>query len=462
MSPSPDEERAAEENRDRRGEQRYAERRPENGTPDRRGPGMTEQPVTEDEVEQYRDSPVGPLVRERRPPYRRESGQIAAVLLYQNGGHSVVWPNRRDDHDRPRLRAPYTVFEVLLGRNVTSFELALPAAGDAQFFDARAEVQWEVEEPHTVVMKRVWDVRELLHGELLLTLRQLSRRFRLTDAQRADEAVQEELAKGRFDLGRDLGLRLRIHVFIDLSDLVRQRKSERDDIDFDMSRDEARAEADRRKEAMERRLVRERAAELEAVLRRGQEAEIIHLMARNPAKEWEIREAIREQKREGQTDLINLFNRLLDTGHLERHDIGEQMFETLRLLRESGGAVIGGVADQVLLGQRPRRELEEGPTARRRREEPYGTDRADDREDFPDDRRGGYRDDRENRYGDDRGEPDRPPWDDEPRVYRPTRVESSAERDRDARRERADRDDEHGSTRRGSRPSADFDDWGDE
>ncbi|MEE1799285.1 MULTISPECIES: hypothetical protein [unclassified Streptomyces] len=495
MSPSPYEERSAEGNRDRRGEeqyaqwlheerprrrageqradgpregerrngeQRYGERRPEYGAPDRRGPDLTEQPVDGDEVEQYRDSPVGPLVRERRPPYRRESGQIAAVLLYQNGGHSVVWPDRRDDHDKPRLRPPYTVFEVLLGRNVTSFELALPAAGDAQFFDARAEVHWEVEEPHTVVMKRVWDVRELLHGELLLALRQLSRRFRLTDAQRADEAVQEELAKGRIDLGRDLGLRLRIHVFIDLSDVVRQRKSERDDIDFDMSRDEAQAEADRRKDAMERRLVRERAAELEAVFRRGQEAEIIHLMARNPAKEWEIREAIREQKREGQTDLINLFNRLLDTGHLERHDIGDQMFETLRLLRESGGAVLGGVTDQMLLGQRPRHELEEGPAARRRREEAPRAHRTDDGDGFGDDTRSGYRDDRANGYADDHGEPDRPPWDDEPRVYRPTRVESSAERDRDARRERADRDDEHGGARRGSRPSADFDDWGDE
>ncbi|MEV7866513.1 hypothetical protein AB0P17_10485 [Streptomyces sp. NPDC088124] len=468
-------------------ERRYEERSPGHGAPERGGVAVTSRPADDETVEQYKDGAVGPLLRERRPPYRQESGQVAAVLLYRNGGYSVVWPDRpRDDHDRPRLRTPYTVFEVLLGRNVTSFELALPAAGDAQFFDARAEVHWEVEEPYAVVMKRVWDVGELLHGELLAMLRQVSRRFRLTDAQRVDEAVQEELVRGRIDLGRDLGLRLRIHVFIDLSDPVRQRKGERDDIDFDMSRDEARAEADRRKEAMERRLVNERAAELEAVLRRGQEAEIIHFMARNPAKEWEIREAIRQEKREGQTDLINLFNRLLDTGHLERHDIGDQMFETLRLLRESGGAVIGGVSDQLLLGQRPRRELEEGRSPRRRREEPPRNGRADDWDTFDDDGRGdgrsdgprdgrdagrsdgrnggrgGHRDDREYGYGDDRGEPERPPWDDEPRVYRPTRVESSAERDRDARRERADREDERGSARRGSRPSADFDDWGDE
>jgi hypothetical protein len=448
------------------GDRRYADQPGALELPGRRGPGGRRT----DEPEQYRGSAVGPLVRERKPPYRRESGQIAAVLLYQNGGHSVVWPDRRDDHDKPVLRQAYTVFEVLLGQNVTTFELALPAAGDAQFFDARVEVRWEVEDPHTVAVKRVWDVREQLRGELLHELRQVSRRFRLTDAQRADEAVQDELAGGRIDLGRDLGLRIRFHVFIDLSDVVRRRKSERDDIDFDMTRNEAQAEADRRREALERRLVAERAAELEAVLRRGQEAEIIHVMARNPDKEWEIRQAIREEKREGQTDLIKLFNRLLDTGHLERHDIGDQMFETLRLLRESGGAVLGGVTDQLLLGQQPRRELEGPPRTRDRRP-------ADDRDDWSADRGDIYRDDR--------AEPERPPWDDEPRVYRPTRVESAAERDRNDRDERMrdgggwddrDRDDRdrdghdrgrhngagRGTTRRGQRPSADFDDWGEE
>nr|WSZ99002.1 hypothetical protein OH820_28040 [Streptomyces sp. NBC_00857] len=461
-----------------------------------RDPGGPGDNPLDTQVEQYNESPVGPLVRERRPPYRRESGQIVAVLLYSNGGHSVVWPNRREDHDKPMLRPPFTVFEVLLGRNVTSFDLALPAAGDAQFFEARVECHWEVEDPYAVVDKRVWDVRELLHGELLLELRQVSRRFRLTDAQRADEAVQEELRKGRIELGRDLGLRLTIHVFIDLSDAVRRRKSERDEIDFDMSKNEAQAEADLRREALERRLVRERAAELESVLRRGEEAEIINLMAKNPDKEWEIRSAIREEKREGQADFLNLFNRLLDTGHLERHDVGDQMYETLRMLRESGGAVIGGVTDQLLLGQPQRRELEEGPGSGERRgygrgdrdrdrdrgsdsdsDRGWDRDRDRDRDRDQDGDRGGGRGrtedrdrdwDRERERGRDRDrapEPQRPPWDDEPRVYRPTRVESAAERDRNDRRDREeerDRGDERGGSRRAARPSSDFDDWGDE
>ncbi|WP_051764832.1 hypothetical protein [Streptomyces sp. NRRL F-5135] len=492
------------------------------------------------------ESPAGPLVRERRPPYRRESGQIAAVLLYSNGGHSVVWPDRREDHDRPMLRPPYTVFEVLLGRNVTVFDLALPAAGDAQFFDTRVEAHWEVEDPVEVVRKGVWDVSELLYGELLQELRQVSRRFRLTEAQRADEAIQDELRGGRIDLGRDLGLRLRIHVFVDLSDTVRRRKSEVEEIDLDMTRDEAQAEADRRREAAERRLVRERAAELEAVLRRGEEAEIISLMAKNPEKEWEIRQAIREERRQGQADFLNLFNRLLDTGHLERHDIGDQMYDMLQYLRESGRAVIGGVSDRLLTERPSRRELEAatrdrwrdgrdddrydsggdgrdgrnggngGYDDRRYDRRPGGGRSGEDRlgvsrdgegrdgEGRPDDGRASYRDrdpdraapgnrggeagrdagdgwaddgwgrDRDRETGRDRvrgsygghaPEPERPPWDDdEPRVYRPTRVESGAERDRRerlSREEDRERRAERGAARRDSRPSADFDDWED-
>ncbi|MET9423608.1 MULTISPECIES: hypothetical protein [unclassified Streptomyces] len=369
----------------------------------------------------------GPLLRECVLPYTPRSGQVAAVYLYPNGGHSVLWPSRREDHDKPWFGGPRAVFEVILGRHVTAFDLALPAAGDAQSFKTRAEVQWEVDDPRLVVEKAVWDVREMLHGDLLYGLRQVSRRFRLTEAQRAEEAVQAELRAGRMDLGADLGLRTRVHVFIDLSDQVRDRVAERDDVAFAMEKDRAQAEADRRKDRYERERVAERAAQLEEVLRRGEEAEITHLMASNPDKVWEIRQAIRQEKREGQADYLHLFNRLLDAGMLERHDVGEQMYEVLRYLRDNSGRVTGRVTDRVLTspdGGRP-------ALSSRREETP---------------------------------EPRRPFWDEEPEdaagpapddghVYEPTRVQSSAERDRDGR---------PAAGSGGSRPSADFDDWGDE
>ncbi|MGW4850491.1 hypothetical protein ACWEPZ_04575 [Streptomyces sp. NPDC004288] len=444
--------------------------------------------------------PRGPLVAEYAPPYRRRSGKIAAVLLYRNGGHRVIWPDRTEDVNKPMFASPYTVFEVRLGRNVTEFRLQLPAAGDGVFFDAVAKVQWVVTDPHLVVQEQVEDVAELLHDELLDALRRISRRYRITDAHRADEAVREELAAGRLGFGRDIGLRTRVLVFIDLDDSVRAEVSRRDIVSVTMEADDRVAQARRASEAADRALVAERARELEALFRRGDLAQIAHHMAMHPDKQWEIRTQLQQERREGQDDYLRVFSRLLDTGVLERHDIGEQMYQVLMYLRSQTGSVLGGITDRVLnpSGDTPRRRraLEEASP------EPSDPDWDDDRrgardETRAEDRRGARHEPRDD---DRRGARDEP-WDEEehgeaahdPRVYEPTRVESGSERERsrgrrddgfddgrdryeaDAyeRNDRYDRDDPYDRTgrdrprrspgpARSARPSSDFDDWDDE
>ncbi|WP_225804135.1 hypothetical protein, partial [Streptomyces sp. NK15101] len=362
--------------------------------------------------------PRGPLIGEYAPPYRRRSGRVAAVLLYRNGGHRVVWPDRTEDVNKPMFGSPYTVFEVRLGRNVTEFRLQLPAAGDGVFFDAVAKVQWVVTDPHLVVQEQVEDVAELLHDELLDGLRRLSRRFRITEAQRADEAVREELAAGRLSFGRDIGLRTRVLVFIDLDDSVKAEVSRRDRVGVTMEADERVAEAERRREAADRALVAERAREMEALFRRGDLAQIAHHMAMHPDKQWEIRTQLQRERREGQEDYLRVFNRLLDTGVLERHDIGEQMYQVLMYLRSQTGTVLGGITDRVLNPS--------GDTSRRRRAleeaapEPSDPDWDEDRRDAPRERGDG-----------EHGEAPR-----DPRVYEPTRVESGSERERERDRAR--------------------------
>ncbi|WP_406863645.1 hypothetical protein ABZO31_25745 [Streptomyces sp. HUAS MG47] len=382
---------------------------------------------------------LGPLKGFCEPPFKRTSAEIAAVLMYRNGGHRIVWPDRHEDTNKPLLGSPYTYGEVQLGRHVTEFELALPAAGDGVFFQAIARVQWEVEDPYLVVTQQVRDVAELLHDDLLDGLRSVSRRFRLTEAQRADEAVRDEIATGRLALGRDLGLRTRVRVFVDLDQGIREEVFRRDAIDVTMQTHERVAEANRRKEEADRRLIADRARELEEMFRRGSMAEIAHHMAMNPDKQWEIRRELQHEKREGQADFLAVFNRLLDTGVLERHDIGEPMYQVLEFLRQSTGTVLGGVAGHVLnpprSGGRSRRELDEGS-----RPEPISPP-------WDDEERG------DDAYGDDAyRDRDR---DRDGHVYEPTRVQSSAERDRDRRRDR-DRD----SGRRSH--SEDFDDWDEE
>ncbi|MFC8294044.1 hypothetical protein [Streptomyces sp. NPDC057250] len=364
--------------------------------------------------EQVRGRVRGPLLGEYAPPYRRRSGKVAAVLLYRNGGHRVVWPDRVEDVNKPVLGFPYTVFEVRLGRNVTEFRLRLPAAGDGVFFEAVARVQWVVTDPYLVVQEQVEDVAELLRDELLDGLRRLSRRFRITEAQRADEAVRAELSAGRLAFGRDIGLRTRVLVFIDLDASVKAEVSRRDRVDVTMEADQRVAEAERRREAAERALVADRARELEALFRRGDLAQIAHHMAMHPDKQWEIRSQLQRERREGQEDYLAVFNRLLDTGVLERHDIGEQMYQVLMYLRSQTGTVLGGITDRVL-----------NP---------------------PGDARG-----RRLALEDAVPEPRRPDWDEErgergapgddrrdSRVYEPTRVESGSERERDRERERGD------------------------
>ncbi|MER5962748.1 hypothetical protein [Streptomyces sp. NPDC002057] len=369
----------------------------------------------------------GPLIGEYAPPYRRRSGRVAAVLLYRNGGHRVVWPDRTEDVNKPMFGSPYTVFEVQLGRNVTEFRLQLPAAGDGVFFEAVAKVQWVVTDPHLVVQEQVEDVAELLRDELLDGLRRLSRRFRITEAQRADEAVREELSAGRLSFGRDIGLRTRVLVFIDLDDSVKAEVSRRDRVGVTMEADERVAEAERRREAAERVLVADRAREMEALFRRGDLAQIAHHMAMHPDKQWEIRTQLQRERREGQEDYLAVFNRLLDTGVLERHDIGEQMYQVLMYLRTQTGTVLDGITDRVLNpsgGAPPRRLALEDALPEPSRpdwDEEHGERGA----------RG------------ERGEREDAPHD--PRVYEPTRVESGSERERERERGRGrDRDRERG------------------
>ncbi|MFE0703329.1 hypothetical protein [Streptomyces sp. NPDC058872] len=345
--------------------------------------------------------PRGPLVGEYAPPYRRRSGRVAAVLLYRNGGHRVVWPDRTEDVNKPVFGSPYTVFEVRLGRHVTEFRLRLPAAGDGVFFDALVKVQWRVTDPRLVVREQVEDVAELLHDELLDGLRRLSRRFRITDAERADEVVRAELAAGRLGFGRDLGLWTRVHVFIDLDESVKAEVSRRDRAGVTMEADERVAEAERRRRAADRALIADRAREMEALFRRGDLAQIAHHMAMHPDKQWEIRTQLQRERREGREDYLAVVDRLLDSGVLERHDIGEQAYQVLTYLRSRSDAPPGGAGDRSPAppdGSAPRpRELTEG------RPEQALPDGGVGHGDVPRD----------------------------PRVHEPTRVESCTERERE-------------------------------
>ncbi|SOD63239.1 hypothetical protein SAMN06297387_109182 [Streptomyces zhaozhouensis] len=308
-----------------------------------------------------RVTPAGPLLRECRVPYRQTSGQVIAVLRYRNGGHSVWWPDRHEDHAKPLLRGPYTVFEVATGRHVSRFDLTLPAAGDSEFFEAEAAVHWEVRDPHLVVERQVWNVADLLADELQEHLRGISRRFELTQAERVDRAVRDELLSGRIAFGDELGLRAKVHIFVDLSYRAVDQRRQHSELEQEMR-------VSHRREEWESRRIASRAREFEQMLQRGDIAQIAWFMASEPGRELEIRNLIRQERREDHQVSIELFSRMLDSGHLERHDIGEHMYEVIQYLRDRSDDVVGNTMDRVLTARGGRRELGrgEGGSGRRR------------------------------------------------------------------------------------------------
>ncbi|OII67217.1 hypothetical protein [Streptomyces sp. CC77] len=410
------------------------------------------------EPEQHRTPAPGPLVREHPPGHRHRSGQTALVFLYRNGTHRVMWPHHTESHGSALLRRPSGVFEVLIGRNVTRFGLELPAAGDGVFFQAEVEVHWEVEDPHRVVVQRVWDVADMLRAPLMDGLRGVSRRFGLTEAERAEAAIRDELRTGRLLPGRDLGLRTDVYVFITLDAAVRDQVAEAGQELVGMGVDKQKAVRMQRQDTYQHDLVVQRARHLEVLFREGEMGQIAYLMAANPDKQWEIRKQLLDERRERQGDFFQAFTRLIDNGVLERHEIDETLRPVLDHLRSTAHGVLGGVGDQVLGLVGPERSALPGPPG------PRGADRARPPWDAEDRQGPGAR-----RAPADGGGP-ADGWGPDPQEVRePTRVESGWERQQERDRTRAhgaDREaapygqdgpyggDTHGGPGRGDRPYA--------
>ncbi|GAA2449356.1 hypothetical protein [Streptomyces macrosporus] len=412
------------------------------------------------------ENATGPLVREYRPTgrYKRPSGQVAAVLLYENGGYSVVWPDRREDVDKPLIRGPYTVFEVRMGWHITKFGTELPAAGGAESFRAEVEVRWRVADPHLVVTSLVWDVAEHFSPVLLHALRGVTRRFRIDEAEEADRAVQDQLLEtGDLDPGAEFGLETRVFVRIDLSDRGVQAKQELSAVEQTREVERRRHALEVERERQEQEINRMRARELQEVLSSGDEFRIAWFMGRDKEQAWRIHQEIRKEQRADRELSIETVFRFVDGGLIERQDLSDQTLAAIDFLRSATVRARSHAVDGIF--QEADRRLEEDGSRRSARErrqlewrEPAAEprDHGDGASDARDSRdsRDGRGEDRADRgahtdrdgYGD--GYADRDGHGDGPgdgdgygdreagRVHEPTRVEPGAARTRDGARRR--------------------------
>ncbi|GAA2591644.1 hypothetical protein GCM10010435_82950 [Winogradskya consettensis] len=143
------------------------------------------------------------------PQVDRPSGHTSVVYLAApDPGFREPMPLARPPRLRELLRRTHWRYEVDTAHHWTSLSLALPAREEAFRFQAWVSLTWHVQDPVTVALRRMTDVRPMIWGFLDQQLRAISRRYGIEDSGLAEEemSVFLEHKLGDTDYGIRLGL----------------------------------------------------------------------------------------------------------------------------------------------------------------------------------------------------------------------------------------------------------------
>ncbi|MGV9263418.1 hypothetical protein ACWDRR_01995 [Kitasatospora sp. NPDC003701] len=351
------------------------------------------------------EHPAGPLLREYPRPdagARHPSAEVALVLFYRNGGHSVVTAMGTEHYGRPLMARPVTVCEVARGTHVTRLTLQVPAAGSATFFEVEADVQWSVTDYRKVVDEQVKNVAVRLRAPLVERLRGICSNYPVSAAAEADRAVKSACRNGQWDdLGYDLGLRAELFVrfAVDkktIQHVDAERNLDHDDRTAARGHDRALAEEHRRTELLQMRMLKFR-----TMLEGGEWNQICFMLADNQDEARAFMEVLRQESRADKRELLDHTLRLVEKGVIQSAELESQVRE---LLGTSAYRVEGSFGRPPVREPAPRAELPPGGRPRRGPDDEDGTwrdgRRREDRREDRDDRR--HRDDRDDRRRTDR------------------------------------------------------------
>ncbi|MFE9423576.1 hypothetical protein ACFYNO_11520 [Kitasatospora sp. NPDC006697] len=265
---------------------------------------------------------AGPFVRELHPQkrYTHRDHQLASVVFYRNGGHSVLTLQSRTHERRPwwfpwQVRRPAAVVQIAGGEHQSSFELRLPAKGDKDSFVTSVDVNWEVEKHLLAANKRLVDVGVMLRPRILDLLRTVSRGFDLADAERADWEIKKvQESEAWKEIGKEYGIRTRVFVRIDLGEAAQAIEKARNDEAVELARDQAREV--RRRHNMQEAL---------HVVRSGAADQYAFLLAQDPGRAHEVLGEVQRLAREHQQTAVDFVGKLVAEGVVQRHQLDESV-----------------------------------------------------------------------------------------------------------------------------------------
>ncbi|MFD4604251.1 hypothetical protein ACFWPQ_40335 [Streptomyces sp. NPDC058464] len=263
----------------------------------------------------------GPFVREFAPQaaYRHRNSQVASVLYYKNGGHSIITVRGAEHFNKPLMGRPTSVCWIARGQHQVSFQLALPTLGDRAQFRAGADVNWEVRDFYTAAEKRVVDVERMLRPSLEARLRGLSRRYSLDSAQQVDEAIQDELASGRWnDFGAELGLATQVFVRIDLGQAAADHQAQMVAVEKGGVVQEA-------MDNVTKARIAANMDDAQKLITAGETVQYAHLLASDPGRAAEILGVLQQQARDQRQGALDYLTNLISQGVVQRHQIDDQV-----------------------------------------------------------------------------------------------------------------------------------------
>ncbi|MFF4115234.1 hypothetical protein [Streptomyces sp. NPDC001714] len=263
----------------------------------------------------------GPFVREFAPQaaYRHRNSQVASVLYYKNGGHSIITVRGAEHVNKPLMGKPTSVCWIARGQHQVSFQLALPTLGDRAQFRAAADVNWEVRDFYIAAEKRVVDVERMLRPSLEARLRGLSRRYSLDSAQQVDEAIQDELASGRWsDFGAELGLTTQAFVRIDLGQAAADHQAQMVAVEKGGMVQEA-------IDNVTKARIAANMDDAQKLITAGETVQYAHLLASDPGRAAEILGVLQQQARDQRQGALDYLTNLINQGVVQRHQIDDQI-----------------------------------------------------------------------------------------------------------------------------------------
>ncbi|MBD0738512.1 hypothetical protein [Streptomyces sp. CBMA29] len=278
----------------------------------------------------------GPFLREFVPQsgHKHRGAQIASVVFYRNGGHSVITVRGAHHENKPMMARPTSVCLIARGRHQVSFEMQLPTQGDQSDFTCQVDINWEVTDFHLVAEKRVVDVERMLRPPLLGRLRGITRRHGLSGAQAADEAIQAELAGGHWSpFGGDIGLATQVFVRIDLGRAASDHYQALTQVQHDAT---VQAAVDRAEAAR----VEANLADARKLIDAGEAEQYAVLLARDPSRATEILGALQTQAKQQRQGALEYLTRLIDQGVVQRHQVEGQVQQLIEYAKAVGGSLI--------------------------------------------------------------------------------------------------------------------------